>query len=630
MADDISQFVDDLFQDQPEESAALKHRLQDVDSAELRRELLDRVAPPSTAEYRELTLDVLSLIGLDDDARDRLYDWATAGQTDSELRQFSFVALMFDEQFDSLELASKLSPETMDDLMEVNLSMFMEHAEEFPEVAFELAGQLFEVSGPHRQELFSMMEKTRRKLGHEAGLVYAGLFGDRDYQELWPMLAGAVVDDGTPGDAELLDEAAARASDDEVERQLRQSAMELRTRGIEEPVDASGIALFGSCDGTGGYPVLIGREREDGSLDFINILFRVTGEYRDAMITELDSYDDFEHIVERMNQEAGADFVEVSLGTVAELVEQRMKRAQQFDDDLPTQFDLVRQRVRRLGTAGHELGGIEPAEDVPGDERIDQLLDHWRYDYWLLDRSVFIESGLSEPTEPDDPPEEWYDDALRRLSTLSGFVEQTAALADHMARWHALRGDDEVAGEFAALAAATRDEPGESPLIRHRLDQTLEAIEASPGGDDFPIELIEDPEMRRSLRQRFFSNIDNPRGSHVVHLTLTCVVFVIFDWGMNIVSPERQPRPDKRYDLAYRAAGQILGQLTRAGAPDPEELHGAIAGEFVESSLQAQDASRLAALVLEETQEYLDTYAQGEFFEALSNPQRPMADAFFT
>lgn len=632
----IAELLDRLL-DQPLEGArALEHRLRDVDTAELRTRLIERLLQGGLrGRSLENGLDVLAAIGLDEFSRRRLFEVATGADTGVQTRQLAAMALMMDPQLDPMELAGRFGPGKLDELMAANVSILMQHAERDPDVAVEIADQLMEIPPEERAMMFEAIDDTRRQLGLEAGLVYGGLFDHHNYEPLWPLVAEAVLEDDTPGDAPLLEQAAGRAEDRSVERRLRQHAMRLRTRGIADHQGErtsqgrqAGFGLFGSCDGTGGYPLLVARRRDDDRLDVVNLLFRTTGQYRDAFIFELEDRRALDEMVDRMRDQAGAEFVELPLATAAALVEKRLDRVRDRRDELPAEFSQVDRYVRRLDADHDAIPPVQAGGAVEDIERLRSLFSRSGYRHWYLDRATLVEAGLGDIDHRPDS-RETIDDYIDRLGSIPSVVEQTASMAGHMALWHAFEGDDDTASLMARLVRQTRDEPTNSFLLRMRLDKTFDEWSRIAGDNEFPIDWIEDPDLRRHLRQLFFSGVDTPTGRDVLHLALTCVAFIALDWSLEYVPAARHPRPDDRYRLAYRAATSIVDHLVQRERPEPRQLHGAVADALADSSLQQEDARQLAAWILADAQQYIDDYAPPQFYQAIAEPNRQMAGAFF-
>lgn len=629
MTDSFSQFVDRLLDAPVESPGALQHRLRDIDEGALRAELVERLQNGGLSRRQlDIALEMFAVIGFDELTRRRLFEFATDPDIDLERRRLGLMALMMDPQLDPMELAEQFGPGRVDELLEANVSMLMQHAETDPSVATEIAGQLLQIPAGDREPLFEHIDTTRRRLGLEAGLVYGALFDNDSYRKLWGLIGGAVKEDGVQGDAEMLQEAADRADDEQLERQLRRYVMELRTRGIERDETQRGFGLFGSCDGTGGFPVLVVRPRGGQQMDVINVLFRTTGEYRDGFVFEVEQRGEIDEIIEQMSRRAGADFIELPVETTAALLEQRLEQARRLHDGLPREYRPIERRLRRLDADPEAIPEIEPADELPDDQAIDELFEHPRYRHWYVERASLIESGI---TDADPRVEDGISvqEVIHRLAQMDDFVEQTASLADHMAVWHALVGDDETASVFAKIADVTRKTPRESPLIRWRLELTLDEWRREPPEEELPVEWIEDPDLRCHIRQLFFAEIDSPQGIDVLHLALTCLAFVTLDWSLEYVAADRHPRPEQRYELAYKAAREIAPALLPQSDERPEQLHDRITERFAGSSLSEEDAGQLAALILADAQKYIDEYATSGFYEAVAHPGRRMPDEFY-
>lgn len=627
---EISAIVDELIEDPPESSGEFAHRIRDVDAGALRAEVLDRAeAGELRGDSLELVVSVFSTVGIGDE-EDRLRQMLTDDELTSQVRRVALLCLAADEHFDLIDYVEELGPERMEEFLAVNVASLLAFAEEEPEVALELGDQILTAPPQDRFEMFVMIDEQRRQLGMEAGMVYAGIFTDPDYEELWPLFAGAIVDDGMPGDAEWLDEMAKRAEDEVVSKELRRGALRLRTRGIEEPVEQEGFGLVGSCDGSGGFAIFLARQREEGALDVVNLLFRVPGEYRDSFSAEMGDRAELDEIIEGVVEGGNTDFVEIPLSQAAALARLWIERATAIDPYLPGEFEQARRRVSRIHADPDSIPSPSAAAEAPNTEETYELLDDWIYDYWFVEVGALIEAEVDAPEE-EEPSEEWMEVAIGKLAKLEGFVERTASLADHMALWHCLNEDLELAGKFAAMAELTRSRPAESPLIEVLLDRAVAIHHEEADGDDHsPVALAEDPLRRRAMRQRFFSEVDEPMGQDVVRLALATATHCVLEASMPAVSHTHQPRPEEEYELSFKVAEEMSQRFQEGTDEDPEALFESLV-EFLrsESKFDEMEATFVTVNILNELQKYMENLAPEEFFFALDNPGEPMAEAFF-
>lgn len=464
-------------------------------------------------------------------------------------------------------------------------------------------------------------------------MIYEAVLRDVGYEPLWPLLAAAVRDGGVAADASLLDEAANLAEDDDIARELRRLALELRTAGIEGGDAVEGVGLVGTCDGAGAFPVFMARRRSDGSFMVVNLLFRTTGELRDGFALPFEDRADVDALGEQMRQGAGTELVEVPIEAAAALCRRRLDAAEASVDfdELPEDIARAVVQARRLPADEAAVVPPEPADAPVSLARTRELLDAPALRYWLLDVAELVEAQIEPPPADGSTPDDaWFDAALARLADTERTAARVASLADHMAQWYALADQQTPAAEFARLAQMTRQEPAQSPLVRTMLEKSLAAAaaadrpEAGRGGDE-PVATADDPILRRTMRQRFFEDVDTPTGFDVIHLAMACMSFVLLEALQGMIADRRQPRPDELYALA-NDVGEIIAMCI---VDADDQMPMLIAQRLLAQGLTFDDVAALMGPFLDQLDVYFDFVAPDDLYAAMDAPDVPMPNAFY-
>ncbi|QDG52157.1 plasmid pRiA4b ORF-3 family protein [Persicimonas caeni] len=624
--------VDELFEEPPVDEAELAYRIGQADADELLAALVDRAERGDIGRgERAWVMAIFGDLGLGDQL-ERLQKVVADPDADEALRRFAFAALSGDERVDMDELVGLVGEGEVAGMLADSMATLLGYAEEAPELFMQVADMLLASGAEQRDALFGVVEEQRHELGLDAGLVYRAVLAEPAYEPLWPILGAAVVEDAVVADAELLEDAAAWAESDEVERTLRRQALELRTSALDGGRHIEGVGLFGSCDGSGAFPIFLARKRSDGSLTVINLLFRTTGELRDGFAADFEGRDELAGIQEAMRAQAASELLEVPVEVAAALCHERLERAE-AQGTLPDEFSELAWRVRRLPADDAAVRRPPEAREQVSLERTRQLLSRPQCQYWFVDITELIEADVEAPPNVVGSPDEaWFDAALARLAEADDTVERVASLAEHTAQWHALAEDDTLAAEFASLAEHTRRDPAHSPLMRGMLEKGLQGAQGFEEGTDIEagrLEAAEDAELRRAMRHRFFSGLEVPVGFDVVHLATSCASFVLLESLFPAIADSRQPRPEQLYELAYELGEVIAAYLTNQQVFDEDELPMLIAQQLAAHGLVAADLARVLPPFLDQMQVYFDFVAPEAFFAAMQRPETRMAEAFY-
>ncbi len=629
MTQTIAAFVDTLLDFPPTSEAELLHRVEQVDQEALRAELVDRVERGElSSEDFGWMMSIFGALGVGDEQA-RLRALVTDAEVDAELRQFAFMALSADESVDVEQLAEYVG-EDMSQMLAASLGTLLAYAEDEPDIFLQYADFLMASPPDERAEMFDFVDVQRRQIGLQAALAYRAVFDEADFELLWPTVGEAIVDDAVAADAELLEYAAAQATDADIERELRRQSLKLRTAGIEQVSSIQGFGLLGSCDGAGGFPVFVCRERTDGSLAVINLLFRATGELRDGFAARFEDRDEIDQIREAMRAEAGADLLELSLPAVVALCNDCFAQANQRGG-IPAEFDDLAWRISRLpADPGALAAPAAPGAEVDL-ERTWELLDHPRHDSWFFDIAEFAQADVPAP-EDDEPDEAWYAQALVGVCALPETVERVVAMAEHMARWHALGGEEERSADFASLAHQTSQACAESPLMRVMVERTLQVPDEPYPGYDMPdsvVDLAEDPAVRGEMRARFFGNVEKPTGQDVVALEMSTLSFALLEALQAAVPAGHQPTPEALYTLAHAVGDLLAAYLIDPFGNDEVDLRMAIVERLSEAGLMLDDIAKVLPTFMDELQIYLEFSAPKELYTAVHEPEASMPEMFF-
>ncbi len=586
---EIAAVFEALLNRPPASLGELNYRLSEVDLGALREELVRRIATESLGpDELDMLTRLLPHIGLGE-AREVLHGLTMSDEVSRQARIGALFCLATEEEFDLDEYAALLGAEEVGEFLAAHTATMLSGAEEDPEVAILLAQQILATPPQDREEVFWRIDGHRKARGLDAGLVYAGVFSDQGYRDLWPLFGEAIVGDGIVADAEWLEELAKECGDADVERELRRCAIRLRTAGIEEGPRVVGRAFVGSCNGLGIFPVVVARELSEGWVEVVHLTFCVPGYFRDSLVLALPE-EEFQVFLGHMVEALGCGLVELSLGQGVELAREFLGLARRLEVEAPARFEQVCRRVARLPSEALDEGEVSEAQCSLEEAR--DLLEGPMFGTWLA------------------------------LDDRSG--DRAARLSEFMARWEALRGEDRRAGQFRFLARVTREDAEASPLMAVLRERT-EAAHEEWTWEDSLVWRAQDQKERGVMRVRHFADVEGPTGADVVRLTLATLMHLTVGVATVAVPPARQPRREEQYDLGFRMAEAVYPLL---GEPW-ETIEEALREVLGATGLTDPEVGEVVDVALGNLEVILGEGATGEFRRALRDPGLDMEHAFY-
>src|SRR5262249_1265731 len=132
------------------------------------------------------------------------------------------------------------------------------------------------------------------------------------------------------------------------------------------------------------------------------------------------------------------------------------------------------------------------------------------YKSWFFDAGDLAGAGVQPLTTGRSRKHRsgWVDGALTALER-SEVAPRLVAMLAHMARWHALRGEQRWAEICAASRAEVERSFRTSAVARAMVERSAEVLRATP---EHRTAIVGDPEARGRIRLELFVDIDHPKG----------------------------------------------------------------------------------------------------------------------
>ena len=280
--------------------------------------------------------------------------------------------------------------------------------------------------------------------------------------------------------------------------------------------------------------------------------------------------------------------------------------------------------IFRRAAAARDLPhhGLEP-DPRSGLGEYRQLLAHPAYQYWFFDRGDLAGAGVLLPRDGLDLPAGWMSDAARGLAR-TDVPRRLEAMCEHMALWHALRREQDLARLCLAGARATADCFAESPLVEAMLERSIPLsaqMQPPPGRRS-------DPALRVHLKHMFFGQVCHPTGRDLARLDLAEAAFPVVEGVLNLLPGARRPRLETQYAIAF-AVSEVAADLTRF---ESDELLEATAMRAITgaSDLSADEAERIVSRLLLGVMRFIEEVCADCPVACLVRLDEEMTAAFFS
>lgn len=626
-----ARILDDLFEEPPVNEADLERRLLRVNVAVAQRLLMERLRKSHiTVQDGALFVAAFTALGVGEQGMELLMLAADRGRLPHE-RAFAVAVLSNDDPDQLQELALSLSPSQAEALAEASVLDLLVGIEGEPERA-EAIGAALASLPPHMQaELFEQVESGRVHLGSTAATVYSDALTRPELSRLRRRMLDAILgEDGMQGIA-LLEHLRDEAKDPKVRRELQAALLRAHTQSIDPEHlarDPEGHAWVGSCDGQGAFLIIGLFDNPDGSLTLADLCIRASADVRDGFVVRRQTASDIEDILNELRSSSGSDFVRVSLEVAAELVAEAVVRTRDGSLEIPKDALSAIAMFDRARHPGGGLPPIEPPAEPPALPDARMLLLRPEYaSTW------FFDEGDLAGVEASPPPRrratrKWLAETAALLDT-PAIAARLGAMAGHMARWHAWRGEDEESALCAALADEAARDLRRSTLVAAMLERSASLVSGKRRG---VVVALADPTARQHLKAQFFRDVLEPTGRDLARLDMTEAAFLSLDQILESLPGERRPREEQRHAAAF-ALGSTFAEFVFKGADGPQPI-GPLAERMLEQiiehcRLEPDDAERVMPYVMASLGGFVSTVCAACPVSCVVRPTEELPDVFF-
>ncbi len=363
--------VADLIDRPPLNDGELGRRLQHVDRADARREIVDRLFDGSVSrdgvEVLSAALLVLGAEGQEarlervvvDVRRARSERWTALSLIFSASPERANRALVGLAPADGLRLTLQPAAEAISDVLAD------------PAAGDTIAEALAALPRELRSEAVAHLEEVRRSAGTPAVLVYRELLQREDLDDLRSLALEAIVEEGGEEAAAELVQLRDEAGDPPSRQAFQRALLRLGTRAIEapsEPPAIKGQAHLGICDGQGAFILLGCFENADGTTSIADLCIRVTGEVRDGFAAAALDEGEVDVLFEKMRESGLGDLTTLPLSVAAAIAFAGVERTRRAGLSIPEDARpalLLFERAR----GDHRRGG-DPPDTLDGAGRV--------------------------------------------------------------------------------------------------------------------------------------------------------------------------------------------------------------------------------------------------------------------
>jgi hypothetical protein len=625
--------VADLLNRPPLNDGELGRRLRGVNRVDARREIVDRLffGSPSRDEFEMLSAALLK-IGVE--GQEARLERIVADVRRARAQRWTALSLIFTV---SMELANRilldLAPDESLRLMLQPAAEAVSEVMEDPAAAGSIADALAAMHPEMRAEAIAYLEEVRRSAGTPAVLAYREVLRRAGLDDIRNLALEAIVAEGGAEAASELVDLRNAAKDAGARQAIQRALLRVGTRAIEAaPASPAvpGKAYMGICDGQGAFIVLGCFENSDGTTTIADLCVRADADVRDGFVAPALDEASVAELFAKMGESGLGDLAPLSLAEAAAIVFAGVERTRRADLPLPEDTRpalLLFERARGSATK-------PPRAPAPPAERGPVTLAEARallalpfYESWFFDAGDFRGAGVSLPTgRRRKPREDWIEGALARLEA-SEVAPRLAAMLDHMARWHALRGELDRAATGAASAAEVRRSFPTCAVPRVMLERSVEVLRAQEGGRTG---VVGDPAVRDRIRLELFQDVSDPKGRDLAVLDFTEAALAALDSAFEALPGSRRPRESDLLRAAHALATTFVRWVLSRRRARPEALLGDLTKSLGElTGLDAEERAGVVSVVLPALVTFVGEVCERCPVACLTRPKATLTDTFF-
>jgi hypothetical protein len=657
--------VRDLIDRPPLNDGELGRRLQNVDRVDARRQIVDRIFDGSaTREVVDLLAAALLVLGVE--GQETRLERIVADVRRPRGERWTALSLVFHASPDRANRAmAGLHPAdglrlTLQPAVEA-VSDVLSEASAGDAIAEALAALPQEI----RPEAFVYLEEVRRNAGTPAVLAYRDLLALGRAADLRDLALDAIVEEGgAEAGAELI-ELRDEAADPGARQAFQRALLRLGTRAIEAPraSTAKGRAHMGICDGQGAFVVLGCFENADGTTSLADLCIRAHGEVRDGFAATSMTDAEMDQLFVKLEEAGLGDLAELSIGEAAAIVFAGLERTRKAEVAVPEDARgaillFERARGERLPPPGLP---VPPERGAVTAEEARALVSMRIYKSWFFDAGDLAGAGVQPlgpaarrlprpPLRPPIPPAaagrtrrsrsgkvrgpspseselRWVEGALAALER-SEVAPRLAAMLAHMARWHALRGEQRWAEICAASRAEVERSFRASAVARAMVERSADVLRATP---EHRTAVVGDPEARDRIRLELFVDVNHPKGRDLAVLDFTEAALVALTDALERLPGSLRPREDDLLRTAFAMAGIFTRWMIVRRRGDPEALYAEMEKPLSQTtSLDAEARKGVVSIVLPALASFVGEVCERCPVSCLTRPKVGMAEAFFS
>jgi hypothetical protein len=623
--------VADLLNRPPLNDGELGRRLRGIDRVDARREIVDRLffGSPSRDEFEMLSAALLK-IGVE--GQEARLERIVADGHRARAHRWTALSLIFTV---SMELANRilldLAPDESLRLMLQPAAEAVSEVLEDPAAAASIADALAAMHPEMRGEAVAYLEEVRLRAGTPAVLAYREVLRRAGLDDIRALVLEAIVTEGGAEAAAELVELRDTAKDAGARQAIQRALLRVGTRAIEAlPASPAvpGRAYLGLCDGQGAFVVLGCFENSDGSTTVADLCLRADADLRDGFVAPALDEASVAELFEKMGESGLGDLAPLSLAEAAAIVFAGVERTRRAELPVPEDTRpalLLFERARGSLAAPSAAPPVERSPVTLAGARA--LLALPFYESWFFDAGDFGGAGISLPTgRRRKPREDWFEGALARLEA-SEVAPRLVAMLDHMARWHALRGELDRATTCAAAAAEARKSFHTGAVPRVMLERSVEVLRAQEGGRTG---VVGDPAVRDRIRLELLQDVNDPRGKDLAVLDLTEAALTALDSAFEALPGSRRPRESDLLRTAHALATIFARWVLSRRRARPETLLGDLTKSLGEhTSLDAEERAAVVSVVLPALVTFIGEVCERCPVACITRPKAALADAFF-
>ena len=475
--------IDGMFVHPPVSSIDVRKRLLDVDRGLGRQLVVDRLAAKSVGDRDgPIILAVLDVIGVGEERR-RLTGIALDPEREPRVRMWAAMSLAGEDPRMMDLLITEIGPEGMAHLAE-NALIELLTIQNPLKIGRTIRRALEEWHhGLSSEKLLLRIDVCRQGLGISCAEAYGEVLESPRIRKLHSRILDCFVEEGSDEGIMFLENLRASAANAETRRTLQATLLRLRSaqidpRSVQRRETGGGRALVSNCDGQGGFIVLGIFDNTDGTQSISELYIHADGEIRDGVVHARLKPADAGRVIEDLQSNTHCYFAEVPAEKGATLVFFGLERTGLLMDIERLE---VRQAIRLFRRCFDSTNGEPKPSRMPRDklkrEAIRELLARPEYeDTWLLDLSDLSNLGITIQEQPTDD-ETW----IKNCATQIGGTEiarRVLAMAEHMAKWHSWKGEQDASALLATLADDVAERTSQSLLLHVMLERLADWIHA--------------------------------------------------------------------------------------------------------------------------------------------------------